>query len=287
VSIYFRSYCSSSAGNCLAFWTGDSCVLIDCGVKALRDSRALVRGHREKHGPVTALLVSHAHGDHFSGMALRVMEEEDIPIRAHKEVVAQLRARHGVESGRSSPIQPLAGDAAAIGDFRIATIRLSHAPGVATFGFVIHAGHGSHLRKIVVGTDFSEPSDLLAHLAGADFVFVEANHDLELLRRNPNFNSRYHLSNGRTARLLVDALGRGTRTPRNVVLGHLSDERNRERLALHEVERAFATAGKGMGFELETAPKYHASRVIKIAKSDTAADAGQWTASRLPFDRSS
>jgi ribonuclease BN (tRNA processing enzyme) len=265
LNIYFRSYCSSSAGNCLAVWTGDSGVLIDCGVKTLRDSRALVRGHRNKYGAVTALLVSHAHRDHLSGMALRVMEEEGIPIRGHKEVVAQLRARHDIESGRSSPLQPLADDEAPIADFRVATIPLSHMPDVATFGFVIHAGHGSHQRKIVVCTDFSEPSDVRAHLAGADFVFVEANHDLELLRRNPNVNSRYHLSNGKTARLLVNALGRGAGTPRNVVLGHLSDERNRERLALQEVERAFAAAGNRMCFELETAPKHQASRVIRIA----------------------
>jgi phosphoribosyl 1,2-cyclic phosphodiesterase len=265
-SLCFRSYCSSSAGNCLALWTADSCVLFDCGVTTLRDCRALLRRHRDRHGPVTALLVSHAHADHLSRQALRVLEDEGIPIRCHRKVLPHLRSRHGLDGGTLSPIQPFPDDGLTVGDFRIAAVPLSHAPGVPTFGFVIRAGCGGPRRTIVIATDFHEPANLLPHLQGADFVFVEANHDPQLLREHFNPNSRWHLSNGRTAGLLVAALRGASRPPRNVVLGHLSEKRNRDGLALQEVRRAFSRQGMRVPFELETAPKFEASRIIPIGE---------------------
>ena len=141
---------------------------------------------------------------------------------------------------------------------------LPHAPGIPNVGFVIRAGHGTNGRTIVVATDFHDFPALLPHLPGADFVFVEANHDLELLRRHSNPNSRWHLSNVKTASLLCRATLEGGFAPRAVVLGHLSDERNREVLAVGEVRRAFDAHGLKMPFALEAAPKFEPSRTFKI-----------------------
>jgi len=264
-TIRFRSYCSSSAGNCLALWTDDSCLLFDCGIKTLRDCRALVRAHQDQHGPVTAVVVSHSHGDHLSRQALRVFGDQGIPIHCHRKVLPLLRSRHRVEDGTGSPIFGFSDDGLTIGDFRIAAVPLSHAPEVPTFGFLVRAGHDSRRRTMLIATDFHEPSNVLPHLPGADFVFLEANHDPQLLREHFNPNSRWHLSNGQTAHLLVQAFRKGARTPQNVVLGHLSELRNRDQLARREVERAFARHGMKVGFELETAPKSEASRIITIA----------------------
>jgi phosphoribosyl 1,2-cyclic phosphodiesterase len=260
MEIFFRTLRSSSAGNCLALWTADSSVLIDCGVKTLRDCRALVRQHEGAHGPLAGVLVSHSHGDHLSADAFRVLRDEGIPIYSHPDVVALLRRRHVVVSWSGSPIQVFPADSFTLGDFHVTAVPLPHAPGVPTFGFVIHAGQGPARRKLVVCTDFHDATNLLPHLAGADFVFVEANHDLELLRQHPNPNSRYHLSNEKTARLLRDAVRWGRCAPTMVVLGHLSAERNRERLAISEVERAFACEGMTVPFDLEAAPRFEPSR---------------------------
>ncbi len=262
--LYFRSYRSSSAGNCLAVWTADTSLLIDCGVKTLRDCRAIVHGHQHSHGPVHGALVTHSHGDHLSPDGIRVLQEAGIPIYGHRHVVPRLRARQGMADGDDSPIQPFPGDRFAFGDFEVTAIPLPHAPEVPTFGFAIEAGHGARRRKLVVCTDFHDDSTVRPHLAGADFVFVEANHDLELLRQHFNPNSRYHLSNVKTARLLCDAFGNGHTAPTLVVLGHLSEQRNREGLAMREVERAFDREGRPMPFEIETAPRREPSRVIKI-----------------------
>jgi phosphoribosyl 1,2-cyclic phosphodiesterase len=264
MSIYFRSFCSSSAGNCLAIWTRDTSLLIDCGVKTLRDCRAIVRQHQETYGPIHGVLVSHSHGDHLSRDAVRVFQDEGIAICGHSRVVPGLRMRHGVGSGSGSPIQAFPSDRFTVGDLEVTAIPVPHAPDVPTFGFAIHAGHGTKRRKVVVCTDFNDGSPVLPHLAGADFVFVEANHDLALLRQHFNPNSRYHLSNVQTARLLCDAVRDGRPAPTLVMLGHLSERRNREGLAIREVERAFDRESVRMPFELVTAPSREPSRVITI-----------------------
>jgi phosphoribosyl 1,2-cyclic phosphodiesterase len=259
----FRSYRSSSSGNCLALWTGSSSILIDCGVRTLRDCRALLQAHQASHGRVDGVLVTHVHGDHCTLDALRVLGEAGIPVYAHRRVVPQLHARHGAPSSALATIRAF-GDTFSIGEFEAAAIELPHAPGVPTYGFVLRTGEGAERRSVVIATDFNDAAALLPHLAGASFVFIEANHDLDLLRRRFNRNSLFHLNNGATARALCQAVLNGGCAPATVVLGHLSDERNLDELALSEVHEAFRREGTRVPFELETAPRFTASRVFRI-----------------------
>ncbi len=260
----FRSFRSSSAGNCLALWTDATSILIDFGVKTLRDCRGLLRDHQQAHGAVDAVLVSHAHGDHLSRDAVRVLDEHDIAVHSHAGAVPRLRERHDREPGARCRVHQFPSGAFSIGDLDVTTIGLPHAPGVPNVGFVIRAGHGPRRRTAVVATDFYDFSTLLPHLAGADFVFVEANHDMDLLREHFNPNSRWHLNNVKAAWLLCHAAREGSFHPRTVVLGHLSRERNREALAVGEVERVFERQGMRVPFGLETAPRLDASRVFHI-----------------------
>lgn len=264
MDVFFRSYRSSSAGNCLAVWTAGTSLLIDCGVRTLRDCRAIVRGHRDAHGPIHAALVTHAHGDHLSADGFRVLHEEGVPIYGPPHAVPQLRARHRLDDGDRSPIAAFPADGFVLGDFEITPIRLPHAPEMPTFGFAIEAGHGARRRKLVMATDLRDAAAVRPHLSAADFVFIEANHDLGLLRRHPNPNSRYHLSNVKTAALLGEAYGDGHQAPQLVVLGHLSEERNRDHLALDEIEREFERRGARVPFALEIAPRREAGRVMRI-----------------------
>lgn len=271
-TLHFRSYCSNSAGNCLALWTGHTCVLFDCGIGTLRDCRDLLRHQHGLFDPVAALVVSHAHRDHLSRQALRVMAEQAVPIHCHRKVLPQLRERNGTDGRGSSasPFRAFGDDGITVGEFHVTPVALSHAPDTPSFGFVVQARVGGRRRRIVIATDFRDPSTLLPHLRGADFVFLEANHDVELLRKRFNYASQWHLNNGQMAHLLARAFAAtgdapGKAAPGNVVLGHLSEDRNDDALALREVRRVFARDGLKPGFELETAPKYRPSRIIQIA----------------------
>jgi len=261
---YFRSYCSSSAGNCLALWTRDSSILIDCGVRTLRDTRALLQQHRARRGDLHGVLVTHSHGDHVSKAALRVLGEEEVVLHCHRDVARQLRDRHENLADTGVILQAFPDGSFTMGDFRVSAFALPHAPGIPTFGFAIRAGHGSDRRKIVVCTDFNDFSGVLPHLEDADFVFVEANHDIGLLRRHPNPNSRYHLNNVKTAWLLAHAVRDGRRPPNRVVLGHLSEERNTAELALDEVRRVFTIQRQAVAFRLQAAPRHEPSRTMKV-----------------------
>lgn len=265
-TLHFRSYCSNSAGNCLALWTDHTCVLFDCGIGTLRDCRDLLRRQHGLFDPVAALVVSHAHRDHLSRQALRVMGEQAIPIHCHRKVLPQLRERNGIDGRAPSPLHGFGDDGITVGEFHITPVALSHAPDTPCFGFVVRASVGSRRRRVVIATDFRDPSTLLPHLRGADFVFLEANHDVELLKKRFNYASQWHLNNAQTANLLARAYAAASdgAAPGNVVLGHLSEDRNDDALALREVRRAFAHRGVKPGFELETARKCEPSRVIQI-----------------------
>jgi phosphoribosyl 1,2-cyclic phosphodiesterase len=265
MALSFRSYRSSSAGNCLAIWTGDSGLLIDCGIRTLRDCRALIRRHRDSHGPLAGAIVSHSHGDHLSRAGFRVLQELGVAVHSHQQVAPQLLSRSDGGTGDGLAVLTFPGDRFTLGEFDISAVPLPHAPGVPNFGFVIRAGHGTHRRKVVVCTDFRDAADIAPHLPGADFVFVEANHDLDLLRQHFNPNSRYHLNNGQTASLLCDAIRGGRFSPASVVLGHLSAERNRDHLALGEIRRAAAMQRVTVAFPIETAPRFEPSDIFTIA----------------------
>jgi phosphoribosyl 1,2-cyclic phosphodiesterase len=265
MGVRFQSLRSSSAGNCLALWTGTSSILIDCGVKVQRECREILAEHARRAGNVDAVIVSHAHGDHMAYGALRVLGREGIRVFADARVIRQLRETHAPQEWREPPrMRALAGEVCDVGDFRVMPIEVPHAPDVPTFGFVITVRHEERKRRIVVCTDFHDYAPILPHFVDADFIFVEANHDLQLLRKHPNYASRYHLNNVQTASLLHHAAARSASPPRAVMLGHLSEERNRRALATSEVTRMFERQGTKMRFHLDAAPARRPSEVVEI-----------------------
>jgi ribonuclease BN (tRNA processing enzyme) len=213
------------------------------------------------HGKVDAVLVSHAHGDHMAYASLRVLQRERISIHGHRRVVDQIHAAHALSEWDDPPtLRAIPAGSFRVGDFSIRLIEVPHAPSFPNYGFVVSTGH----RKIVIFTDFHDTAGLLEHFVDADFIFLEANHDLDLLREHPNPASRYHLNNQKTAAFLCDVVRQSRKTPSAVMLGHLSDERNRSHLAVREVEQQFERARVPIEFELSTAPRLDASKIIAL-----------------------
>jgi phosphoribosyl 1,2-cyclic phosphodiesterase len=265
MTVFFRSLCSSSSGNCLKLWTEETTLLIDCGIKAQYRCHDLLDKHVDGPGKLDAVLVTHSHGDHIGYPALRALADRGVCLRAHTKVLRQLEERHKLRSLYPERcLKPFDDALFGIGEFRIQPIALPHSPGIPNFGFVIWHGAGSDRRKIVVCTDFNDPRAILPHSLDADFIFMEANHDLELLRLYPNPSSAYHLSNPRTGGLLYDAVSTSEKPPQAVMLGHLSDQRNDKALAHAAITEVFRRKGRDMDFALHTAPLYGPSRIVEI-----------------------
>lgn len=265
MAVYFQSLRSSSSGNCLAFWTRTSSLLIDCGLATQRECREVLEAHRRRAGHLDALIVSHAHGDHVSYAALRVLGREGVRVLGDARVVRQVRERHEPGEWNAAPdLRALPGGGFDVGDFHVRRFEVPHAPQVPSFGFAITVRAGGRTRSLVACTDFHDFGEVLPHFVDADFVFVEANHDLELLRQHPNPASRYHLNNVKTASLLYHAVKRSAAAPRAVMLGHLSEERNRRALAIGEVTRMFERMGAPIAFHLDAAPAARPSEIIEL-----------------------
>lgn len=263
MGLFFRSILSSSSGNCLALWTEKTAILIDCGIRSQRECRRVLAELTSSIGRPAGVIVSHAHSDHICRPALKALGAEGVAVYAHKDSAPQIESRH-VGPKDAPPGLHLFDGAFEVGELLIEPFPLAHAPGFATFGFVIHH-RGRADRKVVVCTDFHGERGLVSRFADADFIFVEANHDPDLLMLFPNYASRFHMSNPKTGRMLCEALAKSERRPGTVMLGHLSKERNREDLAAGAIIEAMQAEGQSMSFALEVAPRYEPSKLIQIA----------------------
>lgn len=265
MSLHFKSLRSSSSGNCMLIWTRSSQIVIDCGFKTQWECEKVLKKQAGRIEDLDAVIVSHRHGDHVCQPALKVLASHGVRIRAHRSVVKQICARHKCPDWDEPPfLHPFSDGAFQAGDLRITPMEVPHEPGVPNFGFVICHGEGRRTRKIVVCTDFYNYAGVLHHFMNANFIFVESNHDLDLLREYPNYASQFHLSNPKTAWLLYHAIRKSKAPPQTVMLGHLSQQRNRERLALGMVEEVFDRQRRDKEFDLFAAPLYKPSKAFRI-----------------------
>ena len=261
MSLYFKSICSSSGGNCLALWSGQTRLLIDCGLSSMKRTRQALNSLFREDAKVDSILLTHTHSDHISYYPLRVLEEYGYTIRLHEDCVTQLKDKHFNGYGfKNLNIQPFNNKEFAIGEFSIKPFEVNHNPSYPTYGFRI-----THQDKtIVIATDFNKWENIFEYFIDADFIFVESNHDLELLQRYYNPNSRFHMPNPETGNLILNVIRHSKKSPSTIMLGHISDQRNERELAHKETVSVFEGAGKQINFDLLTAPLKECSELIEI-----------------------
>ena len=279
--LHFKSLRSSSSGNCLLVWTDRTRVLIDCGLGSMKKTREVLTKNLGDRLDIDGAVVSHMHTDHIGYYSLRVLDSLGVKVRVHESCLSQLKDKHFNGRGFNSlRLRPFADSGFKIGELNFQAFEVSHNPRYPTYGFVIKYGSS----KMVIATDFNEWDGLLEHFVDSDFIFVESNHDLDLLARHFNPNSRFHMPNPKTARLLCTARKHSRRPPQGVMLGHLSSIRNRPDIALKEAESSFENCGAAWDFPLLAAPRLEASGVVEVNHLSEASvatkESGLTTASR-------
>lgn len=261
MSLSLQSIRSGSSGNCLVVRNGRTTVLFDAGFPSMRQCRNAV-GHLLPE--VDALVVSHLHGDHVHHYALRVMEEFGVPVYVYEGDVGLLRGKHY----RGRPFDglrtcPFTEQGFVVGGLAVRPFEVPHHPGDTTFGFEVTSARGDGARRLVVATDFRRGDAVQGWFENADLIFVEANHDPELLSLYPNPRSHDHMPNGGCGQLLVDALDHSHTLPSAIVLGHLSEQRNTPDLARDAVSGLLHQAGYSH-IPLHVAPRYDPSAPIEL-----------------------
>lgn len=220
----FASLGSGSRGNAAVVEQGDTLLLIDCGFSVRETERRLLRlGCAAER--VSALLVTHEHGDHLNGIA-PFARKYRLPVWMTPGTRAACRDRpERLELFNShTPF--------AVGDIEVQPYPVPHdAREPAQFVF----GNGAVRLGMLTDAGSLTPH-IEQRLNGCDALILECNHDREMLANGiypPALKARVggsygHLSNDQAAQLL----GRlDCATLQHLVAAHLSEKNNTPKLA--------------------------------------------------------
>ena len=254
----FYTLASSSGGNAALLRFGETAVLLDAGISARRIRQTLGRLGMTPD-ELSAVLVTHEHTDHVSGVAT-LTKQYNTPVYASRGTARALRCAGDTLRAFD------AGDSFAVGALTIRSFRTSH-DAADSVDYRVDAPDGSFGAL----TDTGFVTDAAAEaLAGVDLLLLEANHDIETLR-----NGRYpyhlkqrilgkygHLCNEAAADFALYCAQRGTR---DILLAHLSAENNTPALAEYAVGRRLQAAGASV--RLAVAPRDCESEVHTICRA--------------------
>jgi phosphoribosyl 1,2-cyclic phosphodiesterase len=211
---------------------------VDAGLSRREITRRLA-SIGEDIATLDAILVTHEHCDHTTSLcATSRAGKRSIPI------YLTLGTTKYIDWGENPPVrEPFqAGCGFTIGDFDIASFTIPH-DAADPVGFTLTA----HGIKVGIATDLGYITDSLRmHLRQTDFLLLESNHDLEMLRVGPYpwsvkqrvMSRRGHLSNDVAARFIGNDLDCRIST---VVLGHISEHNNHPELVRTLAERALSS----------------------------------------------
>jgi phosphoribosyl 1,2-cyclic phosphodiesterase len=254
MTLRFTVLASGSAGNASLVEAGGEGVLIDAGLgpRQLAQRLAAVGA---SWASFHAVLLTHAHTDHWKDRTLAHLRRHRIPLYCHPDTHTTLRADSPAFRALEAAglVRPFAAgqDFAPAGGLRCRPLPLRH-DGGGSFGFRLEGGRDLFGRATALGyvADLGcWDDDLAVGLADVDVLAVEFNHDVamehasgrssHLIRRV--LGDEGHLSNAQGAALVRAVLARseGGRI-RHLVQLHLSRECNRPALAREAAQAVLA-----------------------------------------------
>ncbi len=224
---------SGSGGNCTLVATSKTTILIDQGFGPLSLRRRLKLAEMEGTG-LDAVLLTHGHSDHSSGVAA-IASEFGAPVYMNEGTRGEAPHLSGLDRWErfdsGCPFQ--------IGDVTVEAFPISH-DSAEPVGFRIEA---EGLRG-ALATDLGELTPpVMDRLRGCDWLVLESNHDEEMLKLGPYpwllkqrvLGRTGHLSNSAIARFLA---GPFDGSARHLFLAHLSRENNDPEIALRSARNA-------------------------------------------------
>lgn len=257
ISFRISILASGSTGNATLLETDHTTLLIDAGLGKKEMTRRFAALGREFPSRVDAILVSHEHTDHSTGLAQLAREwhcAAYLTEPTHREIV-KMYAGDPAKPGKKATIERIEyihpGERFAIGDIEINPFAIPHdAADPVAFSF------RTNNKKVAVATDLGYLPELVKqHLREADFLILESNHDLDMLKVGPYpwyvkqrvMSRTGHLSNSIVSDFLCDADVFDAR-PRHLVLAHLSEQNNTPEIAQISAEQALASRPGDLAF---------------------------------------
>lgn len=248
---------SGSKGNCLVVDGGGVVVMIDAGF-APRECRQRMRSLDIDLRDLSALFITHGHGDHVKG-ARQIAGSRGIRTYA-SERTHRFTSTH-TRLSNHTPLEP--GDRVKIGGLTVTPTKTPHdEPGSVCYV----VDDGDEAFAIVTDLGFACPK-VGAALHGVDTLMVEMNHDLHMLQTGPysahlkrRIASKYgHVSNDDGAALLQMAVSTSLS---RVLCAHLSEVNNTPEKAL----RAARAIVDGKDVEVAVAPQHAPTTWLRVRR---------------------
>jgi phosphoribosyl 1,2-cyclic phosphodiesterase len=199
-------------------------ILIDAGL-SFRDLSGRLALIGEDPGRLDAVLITHEHADHVSGLPVLVKK---LGKRAPPVYLTHLTAPAIAWSEWLPRVETFqAGCRFSIGDFEVDSFTIPH-DAADPVAFAFRSGG----VKLALVTDLGYiPESVKYYLHGTNLLVLESNHDLEMLKVGPYpwpvkqrvMGRKGHLSNEVVSDFIRDDLDASTVT---LVLGHLSENNN-------------------------------------------------------------
>lgn len=233
----FASLGSGSKGNGTLVEDCSTSVLIDCGFSVKETEQRLRRLGRSP-SDLSAILVTHEHGDHIRGVSAFARKHGLPAWLTHGTALATGTAVVG------NLCQVVPQQSFSINSLSIMPVAVPHDAREPVQYVISSAG-----RKVGVLTDLgSITTNVLEHYRDCDGLVLEANHDVEMLaqgRYPPSLKRRVggdwgHLNNFQSARLLSQL---ESRKIQSLVLGHISLQNNCQTLVAEAFSREVDKVG--------------------------------------------
>jgi phosphoribosyl 1,2-cyclic phosphodiesterase len=230
--------------------TEQTTLLIDAGLGRKEMLRRFESVGRVRPERVDAVLITHEHSDHSTGVA-QMAREWNCPAYltepTHREIV-KMYADDPERPGKKATIERVEyirpGERFQVGDIEINPFAIPHdAADPVGYAFRMNG------TKVAIVTDLGYLPELVKHhLREADFLILESNHDLDMLKVGPypwHIKQRVmsrtgHLSNTVVSEFLADSEVFDGRA-RHIVLAHLSEQNNTPDIAQICAEQALAS----------------------------------------------
>ena len=231
---------SGSAGNASYVETDETRVLVDAGFSP-RQIRQRLAGIGRAPENLTAILITHEHSDHITGLA-GLAEKLRIPVYCNRATMEEIQRTIG---GHLDFRLFVTGGSFDVGDIAVETFAIAH-DASDPVGFLLHTSAGN----LGFATDLGHVTQLvLDRIRAANVLLLEANHDVKMLQdcvRRPwslkqRILSRHgHLSNEAAADCTAEIISAGLR---HLFLGHLSRDCNKPELAFEVVQKRLTQLG--------------------------------------------
>lgn len=258
------SLASGSNGNVIYFQSASTKVLVDCGISSKRICAGL-SGLNISPEEITAVLVTHEHSDHISGLEVFARRHK-LPIYMSAGSYREWSAR--VPRAVEHDVKLIqAGQKFELADLEIETFSISH-DAAEPIGFSLNDGK----HKVAVFTDLGQFTDeLLREVAQSRLIYIEANYDPDMLwagsypweLKQRISGTKGHLSNTDAAEAIAALLKGGCQ---EYVLSHLSAENNMPALADLTVQQVLLSKEIKVGedLRLRLAPRHEPGPMVYL-----------------------